>query len=162
MGQQRDREFQIKQGGMVEVFDLAAGTSLQGEWLLDHQLCLVTADGCPWRSDPDVLRPDGWGPLRLGMTREEVVETTGAEESRTAGTCTSVDLRPGGLGLLSDEDARVGELAAQSLVDLDSPGIAALHEVAERTSDEDDVTRAATSYGMALLELRAGAGTGGR
>lgn len=65
-------------------------------------------------------------------------------------------------GLLSDEDARVGELAAQSLVDLDSPGIAALHEVAERTSDEDDVTRAATSYGLALLELRAGSGTGGR
>jgi hypothetical protein len=78
---------------------LARGASHQVEWLLHRQLCLVTDEGCAWRSDPDVLRPDGWGPLRLGMSPEEL-EGTGLADVGDEGECTSVDLGAG-QGLLS-------------------------------------------------------------
>jgi hypothetical protein len=78
---------------------LARGTGRQVAWLLHRQLCLLTDQGCTWRSDPDVLRPDGWGPLRLGMSRDEL-EGTGLADVGGGGECTSVDLGSG-RGLLS-------------------------------------------------------------
>ena len=71
----------------------------QVTWLLRRQLCLLTDQGCAWRSDTDVLRPDGWGPLRLGMSREEL-EATGLANLGSVDKCTSVDLGAGE-GLLS-------------------------------------------------------------
>ena len=78
---------------------LARGSSQQVAWLMHRQLCLLTDQGCAWRSDPDVLRPDGWGPLRLGMSREEV-EGTGLADVGSSEECTFVDLEAGA-GLLS-------------------------------------------------------------
>ena len=80
-------------------------TSDQVAWLMHRQMCLLTDEGCAWRSDPDVLRPDGWGPLRLGMSREEV-EATGIAGFSDAGKCTTVDLGSGE-GLLSASDELV-------------------------------------------------------
>ena len=90
----------------IPVEALTAGTSDQVEWLLHRQMCLLTDEGCAWRSDPDVLRPDGWGPLRLGMSREDVEATGVARSSASAGDCTIVDLGPGE-GLLSESDELV-------------------------------------------------------
>ncbi len=86
----------------IRIEDLRIGTSRQVEWLLDHQLCLLTDDGCPWRSDPDVLRPDGWGPLRLGMSRAEVAATDGTGDFSDAADCTTVEVG-GGRGMLSED-----------------------------------------------------------
>lgn len=85
--------------------DLGRGISDQVAWLMRRQMCLLTDEGCEWRSDPDILRPDGWGALRLGMSREDV-EATGAAGFGNSGTCTTVDLGPG-QGLLSESDGLV-------------------------------------------------------
>lgn len=106
----------------IRLRDLATGTSVQVEWLLDHQVCLFDDGGCAWRSDPDVLRPDGWGPLRLGMTRDEV-EVTGADGFRdVAGGCTAADLGPG-TGLLSDEGRLVSLQVPEGVATPDGIGI---------------------------------------
>ena len=80
-------------------------TNDQVAWLMHRQMCLLTDQGCAWRSDPDVLRPDGWGPWQLGMSREEL-EATGVTGFSDAGECTTVDLGSGE-GLLSASDELV-------------------------------------------------------
>jgi hypothetical protein len=85
---------------------LVTGTGQEVERLMDRQMCLLTDGGCAWRSDPDVLRPDGWGPLRLSMSRQDI-EATGAAEFDDAGECTALSLESGGAGLLSASDELV-------------------------------------------------------
>jgi hypothetical protein len=89
----------------ITLEDLTRTISHQTAWLTRRQMCLLTDEGCAWRSDPDVLRPDGWGAWRLGMSREEV-EATGGAGFGDAGTCITADLGSGD-GLLSESDALV-------------------------------------------------------
>jgi hypothetical protein len=79
--------------------DLTRMTNDQVAWLMDRQMCLLTDQGCAWRSDPDVLRPDGWGPWQLGMSRE-ALEATGVTGFSESEECTTVELGTGE-GLLS-------------------------------------------------------------
>ena len=79
--------------------DLTRMTNDQVAWLMDRQMCLLTDQGCAWRSDPDVLRPDGWGPWQLGMSRE-ALEATGVRGFSESEECTTVELGTGE-GLLS-------------------------------------------------------------
>lgn len=85
--------------------DRIRGADDQVEWLLHRQMCLLTEEGCAWRSDPDVLRPDGWGPWRLGMSREDVEAITAASFD-DAGECDTVDLGSGTLWV-SESDGLV-------------------------------------------------------
>lgn len=80
-------------------------TSDEVGWLMHRQMCLLTDQGCAWRSDADVLRPDGWGSWRLGMSREEIEATAPADFS-DFGECAVVDLGVGG-GMLSGADELV-------------------------------------------------------
>ena len=86
-------------------------TGTQVEMLMRRQMCLLTAEGCAWRADPGVLRPDGWGSLQLGMSRESLVEG-GFDTFTGDGECTSVDLGSGS-GVLSAS----GQLASVRVPD---------------------------------------------
>lgn len=101
--------------------DLARGTSQQVESLLRRQLCLFTDESCGWRSDPDVLRPDGWGPLRLGMSRE-ALEGTGLADPGSDGECTAVDLGAG-QGLLSASGGLVSISVPDGVTTTDGIGL---------------------------------------
>ena len=87
---------------------------------MHRQMCLLTDEGCAWRSDPDVLRPDGWGPLRLGMSREEL-EATGIAGFSDSGECTTVDLGSGE-GLLPESDELVSIQAPEGVTTPDGIG----------------------------------------
>ncbi len=85
--------------------ELTRIASDQVDWLMRRQMCLLTDEGCAWRADPDVLRPDGWGPLRLGMSRDEVAAVRDAELG-DGGSCIPVEL--GGVtGAISESDGLV-------------------------------------------------------
>ena len=86
--------------------DLTRMTNDQVAWLMNRQMCLFTDPGCAWRSDPDVLRPDGLGPWRLGISRE-ALEATGVTGFSDSGECTTVELGSGE-GLIS-ASRRTGE-----------------------------------------------------
>ena len=98
-------------------------TSDQVAGLMHRQMCLLTEEGCTWRSDPDVLRPDGWGPFRLGMSREEV-EATGVAGFSDAGDCTAVDLGPG-QGWLTETDGLVSIQVPEGVTTPDGVGAGA-------------------------------------
>ena len=100
---------------------LSRWTSDQVAWLLHRQMCLLTDEGCAWRSDPDILRPDGWGPLRLGMSREDL-DATGITELSSAGDCTMVDLGPG-TGWLSGSDELVSIQVPEGVTTPDGIGV---------------------------------------
>lgn len=104
----------------VEPEVLSGWTGRQVEGLLHRQLCLFADGGCAWRSDPDVIRPDGWGPLRLGMSREEMAATADVAFTN-AGDCTTADLRPGE-GVLSKADELVSIAAPQGVATPDGIG----------------------------------------
>lgn len=105
---------------------LTRGTSDQVAGLMHRQMCLLTDEGCAWRSDPDVLRPDGWGPWRLGMSREEV-EATGISGFSDAGECTTVDLGSG-QGLLSESDELVSIQVPEGVTTPDGIGLGSSRE----------------------------------
>ncbi|WP_159081567.1 hypothetical protein [Nocardioides sediminis] len=105
---------------------LPRGTSMQVGWLMHRQLCLMTDEGCAWRSDPDVLRPDGWGPLRLGMSREEL-EGTGLADVDDDGECTFVDLGAG-QGLLSASGGLVSITVPAGVTTPDGIGLGSSHQ----------------------------------
>jgi hypothetical protein len=105
----------------IRLADLARGTGDQVESLMHRQMCLLTDRGCAWRSDPDVLRPDGWGPLRLGMSRDEV-EATGMAEISGAGACRTVDLETGA-GRLSGSDELVSLDVPEGVTTPDGIGV---------------------------------------
>lgn len=113
----------------IAVEDLTRLVGDQVGWLMLRQMCLLTDEGCAWRSDPDVLRPDGWGALRLGMSREEVEAISTAGFSASGTLCTSVDLGSG-KGLLSDSN---------ELVSIEVPGGVTTPEGIGLGSTRDDV-----------------------
>jgi hypothetical protein len=104
---------------------LPRGTSEQVEWLMRRQVCLMTDEGCAWRSDPDVLRPDGWGPLRLGMSRGEL-EGTGLADLGGAEECTAVDLGAG-QGLFSASGGLVSIKVPAGVTTPDGIGLGSSH-----------------------------------
>ena len=110
----------------IPVEALERDTSAQVEWLVHRQMCLLTDEGCAWRSDPDILRPDGWGPLRLGMSREDVEATTSAGFS-SAGGCTTVDLGSGE-GLLSESDELVSLRVTEGVTTPEGIGPGSSHD----------------------------------
>jgi hypothetical protein len=81
--------------------------------LMHRQMCLLIEKGCAWRSDPDVLRPDGWGRWLLGMSQEEL-EATGVTGFRDSGECATVDLGSG-KGLISASDELVSMQVSQGV-----------------------------------------------
>jgi hypothetical protein len=109
-----------REGHGITVADGRRGTSDQVTWLLRRQMCLFTENGCAWRSDPDVLRPDGWALWRLGMSREDL-EATGGVEFSDVGECTGVDLGPGA-GSLSQVDGLVSIRVPESITTPDGIG----------------------------------------
>jgi hypothetical protein len=114
----------------VSLDELAEWTSHQVELLMHRQMCLLTDQGCAWRSDPDVLRPDGWGPVRLGMSREDL-QAAGFEEVSSAGECTTVDLGSGE-GLLSAADELVSIRVPEGVTTPDGVGLgSSMKEVKE-------------------------------
>jgi hypothetical protein len=84
---------------------LTVGARMQVDTLEHRQICLLTQEGCAWRSDPGVLRPDGWGQLQLGMSRQDIEEIGMARFNDTE-ECTSVEFETG-TGLLSAADELV-------------------------------------------------------
>ena len=110
----------------VTLEDLTRMTSDQLAWLMHRQMCLLTDEGCAWRSDPDVLRPDGWGPWRLGMSREEV-EATGISGISEAGKCATVDLGSGA-GLFSETDELVSIQVPEGVTTPDGIGLGSSRE----------------------------------
>jgi hypothetical protein len=115
----------------VELEVLSRWTSDQVAWLTRRQMCLLTDGGCAWRSDPDVLRPDGWGAWRLGMSREEV-EATGGAALGDSGTCTTADLGSGE-GLLSKSDELVSLQVPEGVTTPEGIGVGSSRdEVLER------------------------------
>ena len=105
----------------VTLEDLTRMTNDQVAWLMDRQMCLLTDKGCAWRSDPDLLRPDGWGPWQLGMSREEL-ESTGVTEFSDAGECTTVELGSGE-GRLSASDGLVSIQAPEGVTTPEGIGL---------------------------------------
>ena len=115
----------------ITLEDLTRVISDQVGWLMRRQMCLLTEEGCEWRSDPDVLRPDGWGALQLGMSREEV-EATGAAGFGASGTCTTADLGSG-QGLLSESDELMSLQVPQGVTTPEGIGLgSSREEVLER------------------------------
>lgn len=98
----------------------------QVEWLLHRQMCLLTEEGCAWRSEPDVLRPDGWGPWRLGMSREDV-EAIATGSSDDAGECDTVDLESGTLWV-SESDGLVRIQVPEGVTTPDGIGVGSSRE----------------------------------
>lgn len=74
--------------------DLARWVRTQVGRLMDRQMCALTEEGCAWRDDPDVLQPEGWGPLRLGMSPEDLDPSIEVDPS-DAGECTTAEVASG-------------------------------------------------------------------
>lgn len=110
----------------LPVEDIIRGTDDQVEWLLHRQMCLLTEEGCAWRSDPDVLRPDGWGPWRLGMSREDVEAITTVSFDDT-GECDTVDLESGTLWV-SEADGLVRIQVPEGVTTPDEIGVGSSRE----------------------------------
>ena len=125
----------------VDPESLSSWASQQVEWLLHRQWCLLADEGCAWRSDPDVLRPDGWEQLRLGMSRKEL-EAIGDVGFSSAGDCTAVDLGPGA-GTLSGSNGLVSITVPQRVTTPNGIGHgssrADVHEQYHVTDNDADV-----------------------
>ncbi|QIK76646.1 hypothetical protein [Nocardioides piscis] len=78
----------------VAMEDLARWVRTQVGWLMDRQMCTMTEEGCAWRDDPDVLQPEGWGPLRLGRSSEDLDPSVEVDSS-DAGECTTAEVAAG-------------------------------------------------------------------
>jgi hypothetical protein len=105
---------------------LTQWSSVQVGSLMRRQMCLLTDEGCAWRSDPDILRPDGWGPLRLGMSREDL-KAAGSVDFASAGECTTVDLGSGE-GRLSASDELVSIEVPEGVTTPDGIGLGSSQE----------------------------------
>ena len=105
----------------IAVEDLTRMTNDQVAWLMHRQMCLLTDKGCAWRSDPDVLRSDGWGPWQLGMSREEL-EAAGVTGFSDSGECATVELGSGE-GLISASDELVSIQVSEGVTTPDGTGL---------------------------------------